>query len=104
MVNCARGSSNDELADDFACACCAPPSSSAPLGIWREPSPARGADGRRATMRDSMRKSRWTGYRAEINAWRKKSKRERRSGNKKGLSVHLHLTGDIGAVKRSTLV
>jgi hypothetical protein len=63
MVNCARGSNSDELAEDFACNCWAP-SSSASLRTWREPSPGRGADGRRAMMRDSMRNSMCTGYSA----------------------------------------
>jgi hypothetical protein len=72
MVNCARGSSSDELADDFVCASWRP-STSAPLGIWREPSPGRGADGRRAMMRDSMRNSRCTGYSAEMKREKKET-------------------------------
>jgi hypothetical protein len=104
MVNCARGSSSDELADDFACACSSS-AASAPLGIWREPSPGRGADGRRAMMRDSMRNSRCTGYSAEMKRVKKETSGSgRRSRKSRGLSVHLHLTRGIGAVKRSTLV
>jgi hypothetical protein len=105
MVNCARGSNNDELADDCAGGRSVPTSS--PLGVWRESSPANGADGRRAMTRDSMRKGRCTGYIAKTRC---AEQSETESANvRKALKTARRFfspSPDLGhgAVKRSTLV
>jgi hypothetical protein len=103
MVNCARGSSSDELADDCVGAGCAP---WPPVTLGS----ASGADGRRAMMRDSIGNSGCTGYIARNKTEQKMTREQSKCGEKgdnsktaRWVCFCFHLTLDIGAVKRSTL-
>jgi hypothetical protein len=103
MVNCARGSSSDELADDCVGAGCAP---WPPVTLGS----ASGADGRRAMMRDSIGNSACTGYTARNRTEQKVTREQSKCGEKgdnnktaRWVCFCFHLTLDIGAVKRSTL-